>query len=295
MYDDGSHGDKIAGDNTFTILYPTPNFKIQILQRVKVTDFNNLMSSFPSCGYDTINFTQNISNLVINELMANNKNTIQDEAGEYDDWIELYNTSNKEIDLTGYFLTDDIKMPKKWPLPNQKIGAEQYLIIWADNTVSQGVFHTNFKLNNNGEYIGLYKIVNNNIEIRDEVNFPESKPDTSYGRLPNGNGPFQRLKPTPNAINQQLTKVNESEDFSDSDFVMFPNPVSQVLNLKSKQKTSKIEITVYNNFGSLILQKSFFNNDQHQLDVSALPKGIYYLRLANTRNENFTKSFIKVD
>ena len=46
------------------------------------------------------------SNIVINEFLADNATTITDPAGEFDDWIELYNPTANLIPLTGKYLTD---------------------------------------------------------------------------------------------------------------------------------------------------------------------------------------------
>ena len=40
-----------------------------------------------------------------------------DEAGEYDDWIEIYNTSGEYIDLSGMYLTDKSDNLTKWKFP----------------------------------------------------------------------------------------------------------------------------------------------------------------------------------
>lgn len=58
------------------------------------------------------------SGLVINEIMAANRRAVEDpcEAGEYPDWIELYNASDTVITLDGMFLTDDVNDPTKWQI-----------------------------------------------------------------------------------------------------------------------------------------------------------------------------------
>ena len=67
--------------------------------------------------------------VVINEIMSSNSNTIYDEYGNTPDWIELY--SNIEIDISGYGLSDDIIAPFKWVFPSITIEAESYLLIFA--------------------------------------------------------------------------------------------------------------------------------------------------------------------
>lgn len=56
------------------------------------------------------------SGLVINEFMAHNTSTWEDpdEAGEWPDWIELYNASDHPVTLNGMYLTDDANDPTKW-------------------------------------------------------------------------------------------------------------------------------------------------------------------------------------
>ena len=55
--------------------------------------------------------------LFINEIMASNRDTIADEDGEYEDWIELYNASHVDIDVTGYYLSDDPDSLNRWEIP----------------------------------------------------------------------------------------------------------------------------------------------------------------------------------
>ena len=46
------------------------------------------------------------SQVVINEYSASNFDSHLDNYGEYEDWVELYNTTNSDIDLNGWSLTD---------------------------------------------------------------------------------------------------------------------------------------------------------------------------------------------
>ncbi|MFN8422215.1 MAG: CotH kinase family protein [Anaerolineae bacterium] len=55
--------------------------------------------------------------LVLNEVLAENVAGDVDEAGEHEDWVELYNKGAAPIDLSGYFLSDDPAKPDAWPLP----------------------------------------------------------------------------------------------------------------------------------------------------------------------------------
>jgi len=56
--------------------------------------------------------------VVINEFLASNTNSLIDPAtGRYDDWIELYNFGSVPIDLSGFYLTDDLTKKKQWAFP----------------------------------------------------------------------------------------------------------------------------------------------------------------------------------
>lgn len=50
---------------------------------------------------------KSFSQLKINEIMASNDNVHQDEDGAFQDWIEIYNTTESQLDITGFGLSDD--------------------------------------------------------------------------------------------------------------------------------------------------------------------------------------------
>lgn len=122
--------------------------------------------------------------LVINELCPSNSSIIDDEFGDSSDWIELYNSSDTQINLEGYFLSDDNDEPYKWRFPNTSIAARSYLLIFAsDEDVWNEYLHTNFKLSASGENVSL---TNADSVLIDRISCPALNTDLSYGRLPNG-------------------------------------------------------------------------------------------------------------
>lgn len=87
--------------------------------------------------------------IVINEVVRSGFHKMEDEDGERQDWVELYNTTERAIDLTGMHLTDDDKRLAKWSFPQMSIGPGEFLVVVAsgkDRNDTAGYLHTNFKI-----------------------------------------------------------------------------------------------------------------------------------------------------
>ena len=127
----------------------------------------------------TMNTNINTGKLIINEVMLVNNNTITDKYGKYNDYIELYNGNDYDVNLYGYYLTDSMKETKKWTFPDVTIKAKDYLVVFASSKNEiEDELHTNFKLDSAGETIALS---NNNAKVISKVYVKESLKDTSYG------------------------------------------------------------------------------------------------------------------
>jgi hypothetical protein len=128
--------------------------------------------------------------LAINEFMASNNDFIQDPEGDYDDWIEIHNYGAEAIDIGGMYLTDNLSVPTKWQIPDNDpvlttIPAGGYLLIWADGDTADTGLHANFKLDADGEEIGLFG--SDGAALIDNITFPEQTTDISYGCYPDAN------------------------------------------------------------------------------------------------------------
>jgi len=167
--------------------------------------------------------------LVINEFMASNSTSIQDSQGQYDDWIEIYNYGSSHINIGGMYLTDDLSFPTKWQIPNNNPSATvitrgQYLLIWADNDTSDAGLHANFKLDADGEEIGLFD--KDGQTLIDSIIFPGQTTDMSYGRCPDGSDDWRFFGlPSPEAENSGAylgvvadTKFSHNRGFYDTPF-----------------------------------------------------------------------------
>jgi hypothetical protein len=145
------------------------------------------------------------SHLRINEVVAENKAVAKDPQGDFDDYIEIVNTSGSEVDLSGKYLTDSKKNPRKWRFPKgTKIAAGGRLVVWADEDgkAKEGL-HANFKLAKGGETIQLIDSDTAANAILDEVKIAKLGPDSAFRRLPDAKGDFSEGTASPGATNEK--------------------------------------------------------------------------------------------
>ncbi len=131
--------------------------------------------------------------LQLNEWMA------RPAAG--DDWFELYNPDLRPIALGGLFLSDDLNDRTRHPLPPLSFLAPGgFLVFHADGNPAAGADHTNFKLDAEGEALGLFSAAGDPL---DTVTFGSQERDVSEGRLPDGSPNLARFPGggTPGASN----------------------------------------------------------------------------------------------
>ena len=76
-----------------------------------------------------------------------------------------------------------------------------------------------------------------------------------------------------------------------SNFLIFPNPVSDKINFISPWNVNKFEIEIFNINGKKIYFKSMINS-RNSLDLSEMSNGIYFLKITY-QNNNFEESSIK--
>lgn len=137
--------------------------------------------------------------LAISEFLATNSNSIADEDGNNEDWIEVQNTSAGPINLAGWYLTDDRNQPRRWAFPNWTLNPGGYVVVFAsdkyrkpaqatagqDNpgTVALPRLHANFKLSADGEYLALTKDeANGSITVSQLFDpYPPQTTDLAYG------------------------------------------------------------------------------------------------------------------
>ncbi|MCB0210570.1 MAG: lamin tail domain-containing protein [Anaerolineae bacterium] len=146
--------------------------------------------------------------IVINEFVASNGLGLVDEDGDSSDWIELYNRGTQPVNLSGWSLTDDPTLPEKWVFPDVTLAANDYLLVFASGknrheTRSGSALHTNFKLNSDGDFLGLYRILDQHFVDVIEPQYPPQWRDIAYGRYENNDALVYLDPPTPGRSNAE--------------------------------------------------------------------------------------------
>lgn len=136
--------------------------------------------------------------LYINEFMASNATTICDSFGSYSDWIELYNSTDTDMDISGFGISDNLSQPMKYRFPDgSTIAAKGYLVVFCSGNegMQNGELHAPFGLRSYGEDV---VIANRAGRIIDSYSFKNQETDVSMARIPDGAGEFQsNSQPSP--------------------------------------------------------------------------------------------------
>ncbi len=179
--------------------------------------------------------------LIINEVMNNNTSYLAQNGYHFYDWVELYNNSDEDINLSDYTLTTSTNNVKMYKLPDKILAKGEYYIIMASGEISlsnNSYNHANFKLS---DVDSLYLCKDN--KVIDSLVINDIPLNYSYGRGLE-NGFFYMENPT--TLKQNKVGVQEI----------------------SFAPTFSIEAGIYNNVESLQLELKSLGNVYYTLDGS---------------------------
>ncbi len=136
----------------------------------------------------------------ISEIVSSNNMLFPGPYATYHDFIELHNRGDKEVTLTGWYLSDDPKEPRKGSLDGVVIPGGGYVVIILSSdgiNLPDGYHTVPFAINASGEELTLSK----GDEIIDSVSVPSLARNTSYGRAYGADGFSILYETTPNHPN----------------------------------------------------------------------------------------------
>ena len=129
-----------------------------------------------------------LSPIRINEVSSVNDIYISDYQKK-SDWIELYNTTDSVVDLTGMYLSDNPAKPQKYQITTQNsqlsiIPPHGYRIVWCDNRESLEQLHAGFKLENADSAFVSIQAADGS--WADSLRYQAQGRWQSFGRFPDG-------------------------------------------------------------------------------------------------------------
>ena len=124
------------------------------------------------------------SAVFITELAASDLSGLPDEDGDHADWIEITNFGNAPAALADWCLTDNFRKPTRWRFPRLTLAPGQRLLVFASGKNRRDParpLHTNFKLNDRGEYLALVKPDGQTIAQEFLPKYPRQRGAVSFG------------------------------------------------------------------------------------------------------------------
>lgn len=196
------------------------------------------------CFLVSLSLNSAFGQLYINEFSAANYDDFTDNYGEFEDWIEVYNAGGTNVDLDGYFFSDDILEPMKWQVPSSLVvpaGGFEVIFCSKRNELTGTNAHTSFKLTQTQqEYVVLSDPGGTTIDVF-WIEVP-NQTNHSSGRQTDGGANWNVFtNPSPGASNGGgIAGYALTPDF-DLDPGYYPGPIN--LTLTSSSTNTEIRYT----------------------------------------------------
>ena len=164
------------------------------------------------------------TSLIISEFMAIKKSffdTLVEGEWVNPDWIEIHNTTDQQMSLDGWYLTDNKNNLTKWQFPSGvTIDFDGYRVVFVSNKKYKwypgnypyvdelGYLHTNFELRGDGEYLALVRSDGVTVAHAYAPTYPEQRAFVSYGYCSGSDEYGYFLNPTPGTQNDTTCITN---------------------------------------------------------------------------------------
>tara|TARA_R110002124_G_scaffold149259_4_gene315349 strand:- start:17352 stop:20321 length:2970 start_codon:yes stop_codon:yes gene_type:complete len=255
--------------------------------------------------------------LVINEINYNSSDNFA--TG---DWVEIFNTMDEAVDISGWMFKDDIDSNAFIIPDNTILEAQGYIVIADDSTKLKSVNPQarnfvgdfSFNLSASGEEVRLFNADGGLVDAltyNDKLPWPveadgdgstlELTDPTSDNTVAENWMASSRLGGTPGWENGTMPVSNETNSDSPKTFALnqnYPNPFNPSTNISFVLPTSsKVQLTVYNMLGQKVqtLIDGSLTSGTHSVkfEASNLASGIYLYQL-RTPTSTLTQRMVLV-
>ena len=251
-------------------------------------------------------YNQTNYSIVINEINYNSSDVYKT-----DDWIELYNNSDIDVDISSWVFRDSDPSHKFIIPTNTILKKREYLILAqtlssfksVNPNVNNSIGDFDFGLSSQGEYIAL---IDKSGNIVDSLTYMSVLPWD-----PNANGTGATLQLISANLDNALptswnalfvlgtpgnaNKTSSVEDMNCTEVKVFPNPTSKFIQIQNQEIADIIKIEIFNTDGKDMssIAKIEYNGRNINLDVHNLNSGIYLIKYITNKQSYFAK-FVKI-
>lgn len=253
---------------------------------------------------ETERLDNGIKPIMVNEISAANSVYVNDYF-KRNDWFELYNTTNEDIDVEGMYISDDPAKPQKCQISKGEtnlstiIPAHGFLTVWCDKLAPVNMLHASFKLAAEG---GSVLITAKDGSWSDELKYEAHNGDETVGRYPDGSTKVYLMNmPTINDNNMYttyMTEVNQGGESGISGQYVSNNNGLKIsyaaghLIVRSEQAKTA-EVSVFTLSGQAVCKGHLgISSGRSELDISSLSEGCYIGRATDEEGNTVTCKFI---
>lgn len=258
--------------------------------------------------------------ITINEVSAANTIFVND-YHKKSDWLELYNATDKDIDIAGMYLSDNHQKPQKYQIPldderlNTVIPARGYKVVWCDKKDNlSSAIHAPFKLDADSGVVLISNYNSDSLIWADTLAYASHSGTETFGRYPDGSrDTYLMTRPTIAAANMltsyseymyiapPMDETPEKEQQSDSILVDIAHNVAASLRLAYVAGVLNVKSVGAGISSVRILSTSGTNinvqpirHDSHYMTYSlgAIPPGIYIATVTDVEGNTATLKFM---
>ena len=265
----------------------------------------NLTATFTSLS-DQERLKKDITPVRINEVSASNE-IYANEYWKRNDWIELYNTTSKPIDVKGMYLSDNLEKPHKYQIGGAVDASQStlilpysYLVVWCDKLDPVSELHASFKLAGEG---GDVLLTANDDSWSDRFTYVEHKGDETVGRYPDGTGDVYVMNvPTiakTNIMSSYFVAVEQAQTAGIRDLLADNSGAFSLRYAQGKlivrgQADETAQVNVYSNTGQMAASFNIqLNNGYAEISIDNLPAGYYVGNLKGAQGSQTVCKFVK--
>ncbi len=245
--------------------------------------------------------------VVINEVSAANSVNVN-EYYKKDDWVELYNTTDQDIDLEGAYMTDNAEEPQKWQITahgtnaSTVIKAHGYKIVWCSKRETDQELHASFKLEN--EDSAMVRIQAEDGSWADSLTYCLMGGRESVGRYPDAAATTYLMT---------TTTIGESNIVGSTATYLGGQAYDRITPIRTEQSSGPLAIyldgdglelksedsdsgtlTVCNTAGASVMRQRVRFDSQHaHVGLAALPRGVYVATLTTADGDSCSLKFAR--